>query len=60
MAELCNFRKLLDTPCDTLLYAQQLGRRNIKEVDDDFQCILIWRARLLEEKDNMTRNLFPS
>ena len=60
MAELCDFGELLDTPYDTLLYAQRVGRRNIKELDDDFQCILIWRARLLEEKDNMTHDLFPS
>ena len=27
--------------------------KNIKELDDDLQCILLWRARLLEEKDNV-------
>ena len=25
----------------------------MKELDDDLQCILLWRARLLEEKDNV-------
>ena len=27
--------------------------KNIKELDDDLQCILLWRPRLLEEKDNV-------
>ena len=27
--------------------------KNIKELDDGLQCILLWRARLLEEKDNV-------
>ena len=54
MADSCDFGgKLLNTLCDKLLYARQTGRKNIKELDDDFQCILLWRARLLEEKDNM-------
>ena len=35
------------------LYARQTGRKNIKELDHDFQCILLWRARLLEKKDNV-------
>ena len=51
MADSCDFGKLLNTPCDKLLYARQTGRKNIKELDDDLQCILLWRARLLEEKD---------
>ena len=39
MANSCDFGKLL----------------NIMELDDDLQCIhfMLWRARLLEEKDNM-------
>ena len=49
----CDFGKLLNIPCDKLLYAGQTGRKNIKELDDDLQCILLWRARLLEEKDNV-------
>ena len=53
MADSCDFGKLLNTPCDKLLYARQTGRKNIKELDDDLQCILLWRARLLEEKDNV-------
>ena len=28
-------------------------KTNIKELDDDLQCILLWRVRLLEEKDNV-------
>ena len=52
MAGSCDFGKLLNTRCDKLLCAQQAGRKNIKEFDDDLQCILLWRARLLEEKDN--------
>ena len=51
MADTCNFGKILNAPCDKLLYARQAGRKNIKELDDDLQCILLWRARLLEEKD---------
>ena len=53
MADSCDFGKLLNTPCDKLLYAQQTGRKNIKELDDDLQYILLWRARLLAEKDNL-------
>ena len=49
MADSCDFGKPLNTPCDKLLYARQTGRKNIKELDDDLQCILLWRARLLEE-----------
>ena len=53
MADSCDFGKRLNTPCDKLFYARQTGRNNIKELDDDLQCILLWRARLLEEKDNV-------
>ena len=53
MADSCDFGELLNTPCDKLLYARQTGRKNIKEVGDDLQCILLCRARLLEEKDNV-------
>ena len=53
MADSSDFGKLLNTPCDKLLYAQQTKRKNIKELHDDLQCILLWRARLLEEKDNV-------
>ena len=52
MADSCDFGKLLNTPCDKRLYARQKGRKNIKEFGDDLQCILFWRARLLEERDN--------
>ena len=45
--------KVLNTPCDKRLCDQQIGRKNIKELDDDLQCILLWRSRLLEEKDNV-------
>ena len=27
--------------------------KNVEELDEDLQCILLWRARLLEEKDNV-------
>ena len=40
-------------PCDKLLYARQTGGKNIKELDDNLQCILLWRARLWEEKDSV-------
>ena len=50
MADSSDFGKLLNTPCDKLLCARQTGRTNIKELDDDLQCILLWRATLLEEK----------
>ena len=53
MADSCDIGKLLNTLSDKLLYARQTGVKNIKEVDDDLQCILLWRARLLEEKDNV-------
>ena len=53
MADSCEFGKLLNTPCDKLLYAHQTGRKNIKEPDDNLQCILLWTATLLEEKDNV-------
>ena len=43
MADSCDFGKLLNTPCDKLLYARQTGRKNVKELDDDLQCILVWR-----------------
>ena len=49
MADSCDFGKLLNTPCDKLLYARQTGRKDIKELDDDLQCILLWRARLLRK-----------
>ena len=41
MAGLFDFEKLLNTPCDKLLYARQTGRKNIKDLDDDLQCILL-------------------
>ena len=53
MANSCDFGQLLNTPCDKILYARQTGRKNIKELDDDLRCILLWRARLLQEKDNV-------
>ena len=53
MTDSCDFEKLLNIPCDKLLNARQTGRKNIKELDDDLQCILFWRARLLEKKDNV-------
>ena len=53
IADSCDFGKLLNTPCDKILYAHQTGRKNIKELDDDLPCIFLWRARLLEEKDNV-------
>ena len=58
MADSFDFGKLLNTPCDKLLYTQQTGRKHIKELDDDLQCILLWAARLLEEKDNLFTNCF--
>ena len=54
MADSYDFGKLLNTPYDKLLYAQQTGRKNMKELDDDLQCILLWRARLLEENNVFT------
>ena len=53
IADSCDFGKLLNTPCDKILYAQQTGTKNIKKLDDDLQCIFLWRAILLEEKDNV-------
>ena len=53
MAGSCDIGKLLNTPCDKYLYARQTGRKKIKELDDNLQCILLWRARLLEEKDSV-------
>ena len=53
MADSCDFGKLLNTPSDKRLYTQQTGRKNIKELDDNLQCILLWRARLLEKKGNV-------
>ena len=53
MADCCDFGKLLYTPCNKLVYARQTGRKNIKEFDDDLQCILLWRAKLLKEKNNV-------
>ena len=53
MAGSCDFGKLLNTPCDKLHYAQQTGRKYFKELDDDLQCILLWTATLLKEKDNV-------
>ena len=58
MADSCDFEKLLNTPLDKLLYDRQTGRKNTKELDDDLQCILLWRARLLEEKDNVFKICF--
>ena len=58
MADSCDFGKFLNTTCDKLLYARQTGRKIIKELDDNLQCILLWRARLLEEKDNVFRIFF--
>ena len=43
------FWKALNTTCDKLLYTWKTGRKNIKK----FECVLLWRARLLEEKDDM-------
>ena len=54
MADSCDFGKLLNTPCDKLLYAQQSGRKNIKELDENLKSILLWRARLLKEKGMFT------
>ena len=52
MADSCDFGKPLNIPCDKLLYAPQTGSKNVKELDGDLQYILLWRARLLEKKDN--------
>ena len=53
MADSCDFGKLLNTPSDKLLYARQTGRKNIKMLDANLQYILLRRAKLLEEKDNV-------
>ena len=53
MADSCDFGKLLNTHCDKLLYARQTERKNIEELDENLQCNLLWRARLLEEKENV-------
>ena len=53
MADSSDFGKLVNTPCEKLLYPRQTGRKNIKELDDNLQRILLWRARLLEEKYNV-------
>ena len=53
MADSCDFGKILNTLSDKLCYARQTGRKTIKELDYVLQCILLWRARLLEEKDNV-------
>ena len=58
MADSCDFEKLLNTPLDKLLYDRQTGRKNTKELDDDLQCTLLWRARLLEKKDNVSTICF--
>ena len=52
MADLCHFGKLLNTPCDKLFYTEQTGRKSTKNPDNDLQCILLWRVRLLEDQDN--------
>ena len=44
----------MNKPCDKRLHVRQTGRKNIKELDDDLQYILLWRARLLKEKDVFT------
>ena len=53
MSDSCDFGKLLNTPCDKLLYARQTGKKDIEEPVNDLQCILLGRARLLKEKDNV-------
>ena len=54
MADSWDFGKLLiKYTCDKILYAWQTGRKSIKELDDGLQYILLRRARLLEEKDNV-------
>ena len=53
MADSCDFGKLLNTPSDKLLYARQTGRKNIKVLDANLQYILLRRAKLLEQKDNV-------
>ena len=58
MADSCDFGKLLNTPLDKILYDWQTGRKNTKELDDNLQCILLWRARLLEKKDNVSTICF--
>ena len=53
MADCWDFGKLLNAPCDKLLRARQTERKSIKELDNNLQYNLLWRARLLEEKENM-------
>ena len=53
MTDSCDYAKLSNTPCGKLLYARHTGRKNIKELHGDLKCIFLWRARLLEEKDNV-------
>ena len=53
MADYFDFGKLLNTPYDKLFYARQTVGKNIKKLDDDLQCILLWTARLLEERDKV-------
>ena len=54
MVDSCNFGKLLNAPCDKLLYARETGRKNIKELDDDLQCILF------EEPGNLKKGTMCS
>ena len=37
---------------------RETGRKNVKEFDDHEHCILLWRDRLLEEKDNVVMICF--
>ena len=53
MTDSCDYAKLSNTPCGKLLYTRHTGRKNIKETHGDLKCIFLWRARLLEEKDNV-------
>ena len=47
------FWKAFKYTLDKLFYARQTRRKNTDELDDNLQCILLWRARLLEESDNV-------
>ena len=52
MADSCDFGKFLNTRCDKLLYARQTGRKNIKELDHNLQCICFgdpdhWRRKIM-------------
>ena len=53
MTDSCDYAKLSNKPCGKLLYTRHTGRKNIKETHGDLKCIFLWRARLLEEKDNV-------